>query len=66
MVISAAADRKLKDAQVRATINQKLIETGEKERFGMQKAPISQCKVKGAVETETCRMWLERRNEANL
>jgi len=30
---SATADRKLKDAQVRATINQKLIETGEKERY---------------------------------
>lgn len=27
------AERKIKDAQVRATINQKLIESGEKERY---------------------------------
>ena len=27
------SDRKIKDAQMRATINQKLVETGERERF---------------------------------
>jgi hypothetical protein len=31
-ICSPAAERKLRDAQVRATINQKLIESGEKER----------------------------------
>ena len=30
---SAQAERKIKDAQVRATINQKLVETGEKEKL---------------------------------
>eukprot|EP00163_Fabomonas_tropica_P001117 TRINITY_DN1084_c0_g1_i2.p2 TRINITY_DN1084_c0_g1~~TRINITY_DN1084_c0_g1_i2.p2 ORF type:complete len:106 (+),score=18.13 TRINITY_DN1084_c0_g1_i2:190-507(+) len=38
------AERKLKDAQVRATINQKLIETGEKERLkDMLRAKLVEC-----------------------
>jgi len=65
--VSALAERKVRDAQVRATINQKLIESGEKEKYDVWKNLfVHFVQIKRSSPSKVDRMRLERRNEAVL